>query len=419
MEKRSFKKILLSTVLSAALAIVPATFASAATVSVDWDPANLTVNNNVGIADTVVLTGLKAGAVMKVYKTNPADTSAKPKLLGQATAKDGTATATVGNLTEGDDIFVTVVLETSASSKKVGAPAKTEKAVTDQVYVQNNAGIADTVTVTGLTYAGTKVTVLNGTTPIGTGTSALVSSKSTAVKDVVISIPTKSNLGNGSSGSINIVLQDKGKDPSDPVSVSFSAEEKTSVTGVTYATYNNFGKADQVKVSNIGNTGLVAGDTVILWKESGAKTKIASAVVSKSLVATFNVANLDSTGAAGSVWFTVTRKGYLQSDAQEAKFDAEPVTDKPSVTGVTYVNSKSTSDKVTIANSSIKKGATVTLFDNGAKIASGTVTVEGTITLSASNKLGATGGTKLTITVKEVGKRESIASDEFSYGPES
>ncbi|PIC65785.1 hypothetical protein CSV78_16050, partial [Sporosarcina sp. P16a] len=114
------------------------------------DADTVTVANNVGVADTVTVKHLAIKDVVKVYAEDGTT------LLGSAVAlKAGDVVVSLKAPLTGDKLQVSVTNVNSLESDKVEAAIAAEKVTTapevDTITVANNVGIADTVTVTGLT----------------------------------------------------------------------------------------------------------------------------------------------------------------------------------------------------------------------------------------------------------------------------
>lgn len=149
-------------------------------------PENIRVENHVAVADRVLARGLKERDTMKVYRVEQGE---KGELLGSAVAKkstDGAAEAIVAlkeQLKETDQSLLVSVTGygqmESATTKiePIEAEKKTEldESILDRVIIQNNEGIADTITIAGLAdkarvriYAGINTDATAGEREIGT-----------------------------------------------------------------------------------------------------------------------------------------------------------------------------------------------------------------------------------------------------------
>src|SRR5699024_7419296 len=122
--------------------------------------------------DTVTVTGLKLKDVVKVYDETG------EKVLGSAVVTKGEeVTVSLKAELTGEKVQVSVTNANSLESTKTDAAIAAEKVTAapdeDAITVANNVGVADTVTVTGLTAKDVvKVYKLDGTTLLGTATAA-------------------------------------------------------------------------------------------------------------------------------------------------------------------------------------------------------------------------------------------------------
>lgn len=147
------------------------------TASTPVNASNVTVVNNAGDNDTVTVTGLTAGTIVKIYSDQNAVTP-----LATSTVASG-ATAVTSNLTlnpSGGSVWITLTTPQTSTSQtmptesarvEVQYPGETQADI--QVDATNNSGPMDKVTVTGDLVSGDVVKVYknqNDTTPIGTGT---------------------------------------------------------------------------------------------------------------------------------------------------------------------------------------------------------------------------------------------------------
>ncbi|MGN7359288.1 hypothetical protein ACTHPF_16255 [Paenibacillus sp. SAF-054] len=163
---------------------------------------NITVNNNYNSDDTVAVTGLTPGDVVKVYTS-----AAKTTLLGSATVAAGqtNATVTVNQLgASAGNVYVTVTStgkgESVATVKPYAAEVvqSTAPAASSITVTNNPVGTPDTVEVTGLVagdvvkvYATSSATTALGQATVASGdTSATVSiaQLGTADGDVWVSV---------------------------------------------------------------------------------------------------------------------------------------------------------------------------------------------------------------------------------------
>ncbi len=297
---------------------------------------NITIINNAGASDTVEVTNITAGDVVKVY-----DSAAGGKMLGSATVPAyGTyTTVTVSQLgTTAGSVYVSVTGANKLESDRVradySAESKSNTASTENILITNNAGNSDTVQVTGLD-AGDQVKVYEapkGGTLLGSGT---VSTGSTATINIT-------QLGSAA-GSIYISVTSKNKLEGDRMKADYSAEDKSGALLEDNVTVtNNVGSSDIVRI-----TGLTGGDVVNIYDSAKAGTLLGTATASTyDTWVEITITQLGS--AAGSIYISVTGKNKLESDRTKADYSAEAKSDAPSEDNITIVNNAGMSDTVKI-----------------------------------------------------------------------
>ncbi|MGG2918021.1 hypothetical protein ABEO71_02520, partial [Brevibacillus parabrevis] len=131
MIRKEGKKAIASVLLGSTIALAPFSSAFAAPVKVEWDPAKVTVTNNVGKADTVKIEDLVEGAVVKIY-----DKAIGGKLLGTASVAKGKTEAlvTIPNLGEAEGkIFVSVTMESPTAEIVFNAEATSAVVKADDI----------------------------------------------------------------------------------------------------------------------------------------------------------------------------------------------------------------------------------------------------------------------------------------------
>ena len=143
---------------------------------------NITVVNNAGIADTVTVTGLAAGNVVKVYSSSTA------QQLGSATVATGKTDVTVSISqlgTGAGTVYVSVtssgMLESNKIEKDYIAEATTTAPLDTAITVTNNTtGKADTVALTGLKAKDVVKVYKDTTTTAVLGTATVAAAATTA-----------------------------------------------------------------------------------------------------------------------------------------------------------------------------------------------------------------------------------------------
>jgi hypothetical protein len=182
---------------------------------------SIVVTNNVGKVDTVAVTGLSAGDIIKVY-----DTATGTNLLGSATVATNGISGTVSISQLGSSsgtLYVTITSTNKLESSRIAATYSAENQSTSadasNITVSNNSGKADTIYVSGLA-SGSTVNVYDSSTGGTLLGSATVASSST---DATVSI---SQLGTAS-GTVYVSITDTNKHESSRVAAAYDAETIT------------------------------------------------------------------------------------------------------------------------------------------------------------------------------------------------
>lgn len=266
---------------------------------------NITVINNASSADTVIVTNLEVGDIVKVY-----DAPLEPaisKLLGTATVgKDkDEAVVSIRQLgTVAGKIRVSLTSLGKRESDKSNVISYDEEPQSyslglHNITVINNAGLADTVTVTDLE-GGDIVKVYSA--------AGRLTGKATVAKGKTETVVSIRQLGTGA-GEVKIAVTSIGKIESDKLTKPYSAEAVTPAPDDISVT-NNKGSNDTVEV-----TGLEVGDIVKVYK--------ASRLVGKSTadvggIATVSIRQLGT--EEGTVSVSVTRKGEQESTKVDSSY---------------------------------------------------------------------------------------------------
>ncbi|MCB2288863.1 hypothetical protein LGK97_03680 [Clostridium sp. CS001] len=358
---------------------------------------NITITNNYIITDTVNVTSLTPGDIVKVYTTTG-------KQLGIATVAAGKdeVTVKISQLTEdAGKVYVSVTSKGSPESDRVekeyGAEATSPNLNPDAIAVVNNiTGTKDIVTVPGVK-AGDVINVYKDNTiitPLG---------KTTVTGATTVATVSITQLGT-LSGSVFVTITSTGLKESQRVETTYVAEKVSEfpVAGnikiVNNAsipdtvTVNNLAEGDVIKVYNLETTGKVLGTTTV------AKGKAE---------ATVNITQI--TTEEGMVFVSVTNKGKLESPRTKVSYDAEAETSSLLPEAIAITNKMAgTSDTINVKN--LNPGDTIKVYRNLADIkAFGTSTVangytDATILIS---QLGATEGV-VYLTVTNKGSKESL-----------
>jgi hypothetical protein len=369
---------------------------SAEAVSDTIDASNVSITNNCGTADTISLTGLSQNDIIKVY-----DSAQGGNLLGTATVAAGTTKTTISIAqlgTSAGNVYISRISTNKTESARVKVDYSDEPISSapsaSNIIVTNNAGIVDTVQLTGLSpndvvnvYDSAQGGTLLGTSTVG----------STGI-GTTVSIP---QLGS-TAGSIFVSVTSTNKDESARTQVGFAAEAKsTAPESSNITTVNNAGIAGTVTVN-----GLSGADVVNVYDSAQGGTLLGTSTVGTyGTTATISVAKLAAAG--GNIYVSVTSAGKLESTRTEAAYSAELVSNTPDASNITVVNNSGTASTVTVLN--LQPNDIVNIYDSaqGGSLL-GTATVASTdvkVTVSTT-QLKASGGT-IYVSVTSTGKTES------------
>lgn len=360
------------------------------------DSNRIEIINNVGAADIVKVTGLIEGDAVNVY-----DSAKAGSLLGSAEVAtyDTAASISITQLggTAGS-VYVSITsknkLESDRTQADYSAESKSDAPAAGNISIVNNAGMSDTVTVTGLS-DGDVVNIYDsdkGGSLLDTATISTYSSTA----DISIT-----QLGI-TAGSIYVSVTSKSKLESDRTKADYSAEPKSSAPNEDRITIaNNAGISDTVKV-----TGISGGDTVRVYDSAIGGTLLGTAAVSTyDSYAVVNITQLGST--AGSVYVSVTRTGYQESDRTKGDYSAEPKSGASASSSIIVTNNAGVSDTVQI--NGLSGGDVINIYNSergGTILGTGTVdTYDSHLTITIT-QLGSSSGT-IYVSVIRMGKLES------------
>jgi hypothetical protein len=370
------------------------------------DASNITVTNNAGEADTVVInSGLVAGDIVNVY-----DAAIGGNLLGTATVSTYSTSATISITqlgTSAGDIYVTLTTKDDTESTRTevsySAEAQTTAPTVADVTVNNNYQSASTVEVTGLVQ-GDIVNIYDsayGGTLLGTGTVA------TYQTQLTISVSTLSTLA----GTIYVTVTSTGDSESTRTAVAYSAKATSTAPSTSNVTIvNNAGIADTITVTGVVSTGTV----INVYSDQTSGVILATATATGTSV----TITIDQLGTdAGTVYISATSTGKLESSRTPVPYSAEAASDAILTGNVSIVNNSGSADTITITG--LSQGDVVNIYkasSGGTSIATATSTGSLTTTLSIS-QLGTTAGS-IYISVTSTGKTESTRTA-VSYAAES
>jgi len=373
------------------------------------DVSNIIIDNNAGTSDTVKVSSLSAGDVVKVYNA-----ATGGKVLGSATvAASGTdVTVTIAQLgTALGSVYISLKSKSMLESDRIkvdySAEPKTNGPNVDNIAVNNNAGTSDTVNVSILAL-GDVVKVYNAATGGKLLGSATVSSSRT---DATVTIAQLSTA----TGNIYVSVKSKGMLESDRVAVTYPAEpisETLDVGNITVT--NNAGTSDKVNV-----TAVSAGDVVKVYNAATGGKLLGSATVSGSKTeAVVTITQLGT--AAGSIYVSITSKGRFEGSKVGATYTAEATSVVPDTNNIAITNNiVGTSDKVNVTV--LSAGDVVKVYNastGGKLLGSATVAAsktEATVTIA---QLGTAAGS-VYVSITSTGMHESARSGAANYSAES
>lgn len=357
---------------------------------------DVSITNRSGSADTVSVTGLSQNDVIKVY-----DLAKGGNLLGSATVASGETNAALSITqlgTMAGSVYISRTSLNKAESDRIKIDYLSEPKSSDpkaeNIIVTNNAGIDDTVQITGLS-VNDVVKVYDsaqGGTVLGSITVANYQT------DATVSIP---QLGNDA-GSVYISVTSANKGESGRTQVGFSAESKSkSLEASKISIINNAGMAGTVTVA-----GVIGSDVVKVYDSAQGGTLLGSGTVGTyDTEVTIPVTQLGS--EAGNVFVSITSKGKLESDRVQAAYSAKLMSSAPNAANVTVENNAGIKDTVKLAG--LQSNDVVKVYDSaqgGNLLGSATVSGDSMEALVSITQLGVSSGT-IYVTLTSTGKTES------------
>ncbi|MDA2771404.1 hypothetical protein PDQ68_24590, partial [Bacillus cereus group sp. Bc010] len=401
-------------------------------------------NNKADVADTVKVTGVKAGDTVRVY-----DAATKGNQLGEDVevgegkeeavvtikqiAKSAKATGNVYVSVQGKD-----ELESERTEKAYDAETTVAPEASNIKVVNNKTGAEDTITVKKVE-AGDVVNVYKDGKTTEVAATATVAAETT---EVVIS---KEDLLTSTGGKAYVTVTKANKEESARTEVSYGAEPTTKAPAAKNITVinNKEGIKDTVKV-----TGLKVGDKVRVYgvatkgdvlgevtvkapeketpaegveetavegtEETSAKgvEKVAAAEGAEETPVTTLEAIVEidqiakSAKATGNVYVSVQGKDELESERTEKVYDAE-TTIAPKTDNIVVLNNDGEADVVRVTG--LKVGDVVKVYDaakEGKQIGTATVGDNKTAVNVKIDQLGTAAG-KVYITITAINKLES------------
>ncbi|WP_252196022.1 hypothetical protein [Bacillus wiedmannii] len=320
-----------------------------------------TANNATGEEDTITVSKLEAGDVVKVY-----DAAKEGKELGTATVKEKEAEVVITKkdlfVATGGTVYVTVTKANKEESARVAVKYASETVTKAPVagaitVVNNKAGVKDVVTVTGVK-TGDVVKVYDAATKgkeLGTATAAenAVEAK-VEIDQIAKDAKTK--------GNVYVSVQSKGELESTRTVKAYDAEITVTPAASAIKTANNAtGEEDTITVSK-----LEAGDVVKVYDAAKEGKELGTATV-KEKEAEVVITKKDLfVATGGTVYVTVTKANKEESARVAVKYASETVTKAPVAGAITVVNNKAgVKDVVTVTG--VKTGDVVKVYDAATK----------------------------------------------------
>ncbi|RNB90132.1 hypothetical protein EDM59_01400 [Brevibacillus nitrificans] len=358
----------------------------------------ITITNLVGVADTVQVTDLTPGDIIKVYdaagvkvlSTGTVATGKNNVMLSIAQLGQGTGAVKVTRTQKG-------YLESEKVTKEYEAEQKAPVVDAEKITITNLVGVADTVQVTDLTPGDIiKVYDAAGVKVLSTGTVA------TGKYNVTLSI---AQLGQGT-GAVKVTRTQKGYLESEKVTKEYEAEQKAPVVDADKITITNLvGVADTVQV-----TDLIPGDIIKVYDATGVKVLSTGTVATGKNNVTLSVAQLGQ--GAGAVKVTRTQRGYLESEKVTKEYEAEQKAPQVASDKITITNLVGVADTVQVTD--LTPGDIIKVYEaTGVKVLStGTVaTGKNNVTLSVAQLGQGAGAVKVTRTQKGYLESEKVTKE--------
>jgi trimeric autotransporter adhesin len=284
---------------------------SAESQSDPLDSGDVTIKNNAGTADTIDVTGVSKGDVINVYSGATGGTAIGTATVGSGESEAIVSISQLGTSAGTAYISVTRSGKTESSRTAVTYTAESTAPVEGNISIINNADIADTITVKGLT-SNEVIKVYDAATGGNLIGQASVGSNSDTAQ-VTVSQLTEA------AGSVYISGTEFGKGESKRTKADYIAEQTSAAlySGNVAIKNNPSGIADTITVSN-----LAASDIVKVYDASTGGNLIGTATVSSNgTTVTITISQLSA--AAGNVYMTVTNVGKKESSRIQVGYTSE------------------------------------------------------------------------------------------------
>lgn len=374
--------------------------------------SNITIVNNVGMKDSINITGLYPGDLINIYKAYTGSA-----IWAKATVEDGRTQLEIKVDQLGasyGSIFVSVTHPGRMESDRVEKSYDEEQSSSvlldvKNILVTNNLGDNDLVKVVGL-LSGDTIRVYQGisdTQMIGMGT----------VAKGKTSIILKVSALDPNGGNVYVSLANTGKSEGSRVLQTYEKEYiSEGLLKSDIYIVNNANAKDTIKV-----VGLEAGDIIKVYPPDPLDpTKPASAYFSAAVAAgrTEVIITTQLEESGGSVFISLTAPGKLESEKIETVYLTADETEAPNVSNITITNNASVADTVRVTG--LAPGTLVQVYDANDKIiGKGTVAAGKTEITISIKQLGTDKG-NVSISATLPGKKESNkVSKDYLNEPES
>lgn len=360
------------------------------------DEGNVVVTNNSGKADTVYVSDLTAGDVVKVY-----DSAVGSNLLGTATVGDSNTDATLSitqlGVYEGS-VYVSITGDGKSESSRIKInyldESKSKTLDVNNITVTNNVGADDTVQAAGVS-SNEVIKVYDAQKGGNLLGSSTVASGSTSTTVVISQLSTEA-------GSIYVSVADVNKLESDRVKVDYSEEAKSAeISDANISITNRSGSADTIDI-----TGLSQNDIIKVYDlAKGGNLLGSSTVATGDTKVTISITQLGT--SLGSVYISRTITNKAESDRVKTDYLAEPKSSTPKAENIIVINNAGIDDTVQVKGLSVND--VVDVYDSaqgGSLLGSATVANYATEATAAIPQLGTDAG-NIYISVTSTNKGES------------
>ncbi len=313
--------------------------------------ASVNVGNNSGDADNVIVSGLQAGDIIKVY--------GNASLLGTGTVATGSTSVNipVTLIPLGGNVNVTLTRNGVESVPTVVTYAAEVVAAIDpaNVNITNEINVTSVIDVTSLQPNDIVRVYADGT---------LLDTQTANGQGVVQLNATLSPTG----GAVSLVVERNGV-LSLPVLVNYGAVLIPNIPAANVTPQNNYGDNDTVTV-----TGVDEGLTVTIYEDNEV---LGSATVPASGTVTID---LTLTPTGGTVYATAKYLG-IESDPVAVNYGREVV---PPIDAALVTVANNTGGSDTVSFVSLVSGDLITVYKDGAVLGTGTVSAAGTVVINAT-----------------------------------